>query len=309
MPTGYSLSCKDITFTTTPIANFALNCKHAAGTAASDKTFVVTRSVDAGCAGTTYTYAFEYNDPSAGYTTNPYSTYFSLNAASGVLTYTPPPASFLNGLTTMTVNYRLTATFTAWPAKTIVQYLTITLNNICATTAFTAASTQAAYTYEDGSSTTYAFTAFTYTLGALTEAECNLSHAFAYKDASTDVWSTTQPAYVKAGTPDAVTLAFSIETTTASIATSGDTIASRWVQRTHYNPYSKETIKQEFQIFFVKSKFCMAKTASLIASSLDLTDYVVGSGARTEPAQFNTNAGMYVTTANGAAACKYTATC
>jgi hypothetical protein len=283
MPSGYVLICKDVTFTSTPIANFALSVKDAAGTAASDKTFGVTRSDATACTGTTYTYTFEYLDPSAGYTTtNPYSTYFSLNAASGILTYKSPPASFMNGLTIMTVNCRLTATFVSWPAKTVVQYLTITLNNVCATTSFTAVSTQAAYTYEDGSSATDSITAFTYTLGALTATECALTHTIAFKDASTDTWLTAPvPAYVLSS--DAATLAFSIKTTTASIATSGDTIASRWVQRTHYNPYSKETIKQEFQIFFVKSKFCMAKTASLIASSLDLTDYVVGSGARAEP--------------------------
>lgn len=81
-----------------------------------------------------------------------------------------------------------------------------------------------------------------------------MTHAIAYKDASTDTWSATQPAYVFS--IDANTLALSIKTTTASIATPGDSIASRWVQRTHYNPHSKETIQQEFQIFFVKSIFC-----------------------------------------------------
>jgi hypothetical protein len=129
----------------------------------------------------------------------------------------------------MTVNYKLTASFNAWPVKLTVQYLTITLNNICMTTKFTSMSTQSAITYEDGSSSTYAFTAFSYSLGGLTSVDCGLVHAFAFKDYSTYVWSSTQPAYVLAGTPDTTTLAFSIKTTTASIATPGDSIASRWV--------------------------------------------------------------------------------
>lgn len=141
MPLGYVLICKDVTFTTTPIANFALNVKDAVGTASSDKTFGVTRSDATACSGTTYTYKIEFNDSSAGYTTNPYSTYFSLNTASGVLTYKPPPASFMNGLTQMNLGFRLTASFDSWPVKTAVQYLTITLNHVCATTKFTAMST------------------------------------------------------------------------------------------------------------------------------------------------------------------------
>lgn len=98
MPFGYVLACRDATFGTTPIANFALTVKNTVGTALSNKTFGVSRSDSiSACTGTSYTFTLEFNDPSAGYTTNPYSAYYSLTSAGGVLTYTPPPASFMNG--------------------------------------------------------------------------------------------------------------------------------------------------------------------------------------------------------------------
>lgn len=231
-----------------------------------------------------------------------------MNSASGVLTYKPPAASALSGLSTMTVNYRITATFTAWPVTTTVGYLTITLNNVCMTTKFTAASTQNSIYYEDGSNAAQAITAFTFTLGTLAATDCAVTHTLYYMDPTTGVYTTTAPAFVTG--PNATTLALTIQTAAASIATPGDSIASRWIKRVHFNPYSNEYITQEFQIFFVKSVYCKAKTASLIgASTLVLTDYVVGAGARTEPAQFNTNSGEFVTTANDASHCKYTATC
>jgi hypothetical protein len=142
-PTGYDSNCSGVTLTKSAIANFSLNAKHAAGTALSDKTYSLTRGNVGSCTGTTFTYTFEYNDDAAGYIANPatHSPYFSLGSTTGTLTYKPPPASFLGGLSIMTVNYRLTATFNAWPATTAVQYLTITLNNICMSTLFTSPST------------------------------------------------------------------------------------------------------------------------------------------------------------------------
>ena len=73
MPLGYDLNCKSVTLTTTPIANFALNVKDAAGTSLSNKTFGVALANVGSCTGTALTYKFEYNDPSAGYTTNPFT--------------------------------------------------------------------------------------------------------------------------------------------------------------------------------------------------------------------------------------------
>jgi len=130
----------------------------------------------------------------------------------------------------MTVNYRITATFTAWPATTAVQYLTITLNNVCMTTSFTSLSTQNSFYYQDGSNSadTTSATAFTYTLGALTATECNLTSLLKYKDVISDAWTATQPGYVLS--PSTTTLAFSVKTATTTIADSKkDGIASRWV--------------------------------------------------------------------------------
>lgn len=77
--------------------------------------------------------------------------------------------------------------------------------------------------------------------------------------------------------PNVITLAFTIQTSSVSIATAGDHTASRWVMRRHYNPYSGQEIVQEFEIYFVKSLFCMTKTAALVTTStLNLSDAVVG---------------------------------
>jgi len=105
-------------------------------------------------------------------------------------------------------------------------------------------------------------------------------------------------------------LAFSVLTNLpATIATDGDSIASRWVKRRHYNPYSGQEIVQELQIFFVKSTFCYTKTAALVSpSTLNLADAIVGT-SKTIPAQLDTNSGMFVTTANDATHCNYSAAC
>jgi hypothetical protein len=47
----------------------------------------------------------------------------------------------------------------------------------------------------------------------------------------------------------------------------------------------------------------------LTTSTLDLTDYIVGSGARTEPSQLNNSGSVFTTGANSASQCQYTATC
>ena len=115
------------------------------------------------------------------------------------------------------------------------------------------------------------------------------------------------PAYVVS--PNAATLAFTIQTSSVTIATPGDHTASRWVKRRHYNPYSGQEIVQEFEIFFVKSLFCRAKTAALLSpSTLNLADAVVGT-SKTLLSQLNTNSGQYITGANTSSNCQFTAAC
>jgi hypothetical protein len=85
-PSPYDFDCKLISLTTTPISDFSLNVKHLTGAVANDKTFIVTNSALAGCTNG-LTWVLEFNDPSKGYTTNPYGTYFSIASTTGVLTY------------------------------------------------------------------------------------------------------------------------------------------------------------------------------------------------------------------------------
>lgn len=212
----------------------------------------------------------------------------------------------MKGLEKITLGYKITATFINYPNKTAVQYLTITLLNVCVTSRFTNPSAQAAVYYEDGSNVLTAVGAFTYTSDQL-GSDCNFSHEFFYRNTIQDAWSTVQPAYVTA--PNTSTLAFSIQTNVASIATPGDSIASRWVKRRHYNPYSGQEIVQEMQIFFVKSLFCYQKTAALVSpSTLNLANAIVGT-SKTILSQFDTNTGVLVTTANDATHCNYSAVC
>jgi len=106
-----------------------------------------------------------------------------------------------------------------------------------------------------------------------------------------------------------VSLAFDILTSSADIATPGDKIASRWVKRRHYNAYSGQEIVQEFQIYFVKSLYCKAKTASLVTpSTLDLSDAIVGT-SKTILSQLDTNSDELVLTGNDSSHCQYTAAC
>ena len=118
---------------------------------------------------------------------------------------------------------------------------TINLKSPCTSKTFAGASTQAAISYEDGSNTAEAVTAFTYTDSTNINADCNITHEIFYRNSINDVWSTTKPAYIP-GTPDATVLSFTIQTSTASIATAGDNTASRWVKRRHYNPYTGEEL-------------------------------------------------------------------
>jgi len=104
---------------------------------------------------------------------------------------------------------------------------------------FASATTQATIHYEDGSNTTTSVAAFTYTDSTTINADCNITHEILFKNALTDVWSTTVPSYVD-GTPDSTVLSFNIKTTSVAIATVGDLTASRWVKRRHFNPYTSE---------------------------------------------------------------------
>jgi len=122
----------------------------------------VTNTAIAGCTDG-LTFVFEYIDPVDGYIANPYGTYFSVAATTGVLTYKAPPASFMTGQSEMKLKYRITAKFDNYPSKTAVQYLTITLSNVCLLSRFTSPSTQAAKYYEDGSNAADSVTDFTYT--------------------------------------------------------------------------------------------------------------------------------------------------
>lgn len=95
-PTPYVRACETVSLSQTNIADFTLLVKHAAGTAASDKTFSVTNAAVTGCTnGITWT--LEFIDPADGFITNPHGTYISMASSTGVLTYQPPPASFMNG--------------------------------------------------------------------------------------------------------------------------------------------------------------------------------------------------------------------
>jgi hypothetical protein len=116
-------------------------------------------------------------DPAAGAITNPspQSTYFTVSSA-GVLSYTPPPGSFMNGNAYMDVNYKVRATMNQFPSKTLDNYFTINLNSLCATYRLDGASTQAAINYEDGSNTSTAVTGFTYTSSTTINADCNITH-------------------------------------------------------------------------------------------------------------------------------------
>ena len=102
-------------------------------------------------------------------------------------------------------------------------------------------------------------------------------------------------------------MAFSIKTSSAAIATPGDTMASRWVKRRTYNGYSGQEIVQEFQIFFVKSTFCRDKTAT-IDSAIDITTplssgYTVGSGGKVIPSQLELLSNVLRTSADDASHC------
>ena len=206
------------------------------------------------------------------------------------------------------VNFKVRATMDQYPSKTLDNYFTISLKNLCATNRLEGASTQAAINYEDGSNSAESVTGFTYTSSTTINADCNITHEILFRDTAQDVWSTTKPAYIS-GTPDSTVLSFTIQTSAANIATAGDITASRWVKRRHYNPHSGQEIIQEIQVFFYKSLYCRAKTAALVSpSTLNLANAVVGT-SKTISAQLDTNSGELVTTANDASHCNYSATC
>lgn len=117
-PTGYVESCAGVTLSKTDIADFTLSAKHVVGTTLTDKTFAVTAGTLGSCSTTTLAWRIELIDPADGVVANPYSTYFSIAAATGVLSYTPPPASFLNGLPQMRLDFKITSTLSSFPSKT-----------------------------------------------------------------------------------------------------------------------------------------------------------------------------------------------
>jgi hypothetical protein len=141
--------------------------------------------------------------------------------------------------------FRITATFDNYPSKKATQNLKITLNNLCAASRFTSPSSQALIVYQDGSNVATSVTAFTFTSDQ-TAANCAFTHTILFRNSVNDAWSSTVPAYVD--NLDSATLSFDIKTLSADIATPGDVIASRWVKRVHTNPFSGQSIEQEFQI-------------------------------------------------------------
>ena len=84
-------------------------------------------------------------------------------SSSGTLQYKSPPASAANGLAEWKITYKYTYTLVAYPSTTAVQYLTITLKNVCLLSRFTSPSSQNAIYYQDGSNTPTPVTAFSYT--------------------------------------------------------------------------------------------------------------------------------------------------
>jgi len=206
----------------------------------------------------------------------------------------------------MKLTYKLTCTFVKYPNKTVTQDLTITLNNVCVTSRLTNPSSLSAIYYQDGSNVATVVPGFTYTSDQL-ESDCNFTHQNLFRNTVNDAWSSAIPSYVASQDPS--TLSITIQTSTVSIATPGDSTASRWVKRKHINPYSGQEIVQEFEIFFVVSTYCRTKTAALVSpSTLVLTDAVVGTST-TLLSQFYTNSGEFITGASTASNCQFTAAC
>lgn len=115
-PSPYDRNCAPVTLSQSNIAEFSLDVKVATGPTLSDKTFSVTNTAVGGCTDTK-TFVFEFKDSFGNYVSNPYGAYFSLAGTTGVLTYTTPPESFMNGLTQRILSYRLTATLDNYPNK------------------------------------------------------------------------------------------------------------------------------------------------------------------------------------------------